>query len=377
MRTPTCRSDFAVNVTPFLADYRMPAEWEPHLATYLVWPHNLDTWPGKFESVPPVFAQIAAALARFEPVRILVSEAELIPNVWEMIRAANLPDSPPLRIDRIEMLPIATNDSWIRDYGPIFLNRLDADEGGPAQIAVDWRFNSWGEKYGAYDFDDLVPRRLGECCGFQVFNADMVLEGGSIDVNGAGTLLTTESCLLNKNRNPSMSRREIEEQLRMYLGVERILWLGEGIAGDDTDGHVDDLARFAAPDTIVTVIEQDPADINYSPLQENLRRLRAMRNSEGAPFRIITLPMPAPLYWDGVRLPASYANFYIANGVVLMPSFGCPSDELAQTTLARLFPNRRIIAIPSIDLIWGLGAIHCLTQQHPAPPSFIRSRSSE
>lgn len=362
-----------MNVAPLLADYRMPAEWEPHLATYLVWPHNLDTWPGKFESVPPVFAQIAAALARFEPVRILVSEAELIPNVWEMIRAATTPDGERLRTDRIEMLPIATNDSWIRDYGPIFLDRIKLDQGGPPQIAVDWRFNSWGNKYGACDFDDAVPHRLAESYGFEVFDASMVLEGGSIDVNGTGTLLTTESCLLNKNRNPSMSRSEVEQNLRMYLGVERVLWLGEGIAGDDTDGHVDDLARFTASDTIVTVVEHDPADVNYAPLQDNLQRLRAMRNSAGAPYAIVTLPMPAPLYWEGVRLPASYANFYIANGALLVPSFGCPSDEVAQTTLARLFSDRQIIEIPSADLIWGLGAIHCLTQQHPAPPPFVHS----
>jgi agmatine deiminase len=351
----------------------MPAEWEPHLATYLVWPHNLDTWPGKFESVPPVFARIAATLAQFEPVRILVSKAELIPNVWEMIKAANSPDGKRLRTDRIEMLPIATNDSWIRDYGPIFLNRIKPEQGGPTQLAVDWRFNSWGNKYGAYNFDDAVPHRLAECYGFGVLDASMVLEGGSIDVNDAGILLTTESCLLNKNRNPSMSRPEVEENLRTYLGVEHIVWLGEGIAGDDTDGHVDDLARFTAPDTIVTVVEHDPADANYAPLQDNLQRLRAVRNSEGAPFNIVTLPMPAPLYWDGVRLPASYANFYIANGVVLMPSFGCASDDVASRTLARLFPDRRIIAIPSADLVWGLGAIHCLTQQHPALPRFVGS----
>jgi agmatine deiminase len=349
----------------------MPAEWEPHLATYLVWPHNLDTWPGKFKSVPPVFAQIAATLAQFEPVRILVSEAELVPDIWELIRAANTPAGGRLRTDRIEMLPIATNDSWIRDYGPIFLNRIKPDQGGPRQIAIDWRFNSWGNKYGPYNLDDAAPRRLAECYEFEVLGSSMVLEGGSIDVNGIGTLLTTESCLLNENRNPSMSRGEVEENLRMYLGVERLLWLGEGIAGDDTDGHIDDLARFTAPDTIVTVVEQDPADVNYAPLHDNLQRLRAMRNSAGAPFTIVTLPMPTPLYWEGVRLPASYANFYIANGAVLVPSFGCASDDVAKSTLARLFPDRRIILIPSADLIWGLGAIHCLTQQHPAPPRFV------
>jgi agmatine deiminase len=200
-----------------------------------------------------------------------------------------------------------------------------------------------------------------------VAETGVVLEGGSLDVNGAGVLLTTESCLLNRNRNPSMDRQQIEKCLHVYLGVETVLWLGEGIAGDDTDGHVDDLARFTADNTIVAVVEQDPADINYAALQDNLRRLRAMRNRSGQPFTIVTLPMPPPLYFDGVRLPASYANFYIANGAVLMPSFGCVADEEARATLARLFPNRRVVPIPSTDLVWGLGAIHCLTQQHPAP----------
>jgi len=373
MHTPICRGGFVASVAlpvahrQLLANYRMLAEWEPHLATYLVWPHNLDTWPGKFELVPPVFAQLASILAHFEPVRILVRDAAQIPDVREMISAVSAPDGGPVRMDRIEFLAIATNDSWIRDYGPIFLDRISTGEAGPTQIAVDWRFNSWGGKYGACNLDDAVPQRLAEHYGFEVVEAKMVLEGGSFDVNGAGILLTSESCLLNKNRNPSMDRQEIEESLRIYLGVEHVLWLGEGIAGDDTDGHVDDLARFTAANTIVTVVEQDPAEVNYQPLQDNLQRLRAMRNRRGEQFMIATLPMPVPLYYDGVRLPASYANFYIANGAVLMPSFGCAADEVARTTLAQLFPYRRVVPIPSADLVWGLGAIHCLTEQHPAP----------
>jgi agmatine deiminase len=350
----------------------MPAEWEPHSATYLVWPHNLDTWPGKFELVPSVFARIAAALAYFEPVRILVRNPAQIAEVRQIINSVGTLDGEPVRMDRIELLPIPTNDSWIRDYGPIFLNRVTPGSDGPRQIALDWRFNSWGGKYGTYDLDDAVPHHLAEHYGFEVIEAGIVLEGGSLDVNGEGNLLTTESCLLNRNRNPSMNRDEIEEYLRVYLGVEQVLWLGEGIAGDDTDGHVDDLARFTAANTIVTVVEQDPADVSYKPLQDNLRRLRAMRNRCGEPFTIETLPMPAPLYYDGVRLPASYANFYIADGAVLMPSFGCAADETAQATLARLFPGRRVIAIPSADLVWGLGAIHCLTQQHPALSHVVR-----
>ena len=345
----------------------MPAEWEPHLATYLAWPHNLDTWPGRFELVPPVFAQMTAAVAQFEPVRILVRDTAEIAEIDEMIRAASrLSGESPT--DRIEFVPIMTNDSWIRDYGPIFLNRIRTGGGGPTQIALDWRFNCWGGKYGPCNLDDAIPQRLAECYKFEVVQVPMVLEGGSIDVNGAGILLTTESCLLNQNRNASIQRSEIEKNLCSYLGVERVLWLGEGIAGDDTDGHIDDLARFTAADKIVTVVEDDPADVNYAPLQDNLARLRSMRNLDGKPFTIVTLPMPQPLYCEGTRLPASYANFYVANKAVLVPSFGCGSDKIAQTTLASLFPDRRIVPIRCADLVWGLGAIHCLTQQHPAPP---------
>ena len=349
-----------------LAGYAMPPEWAPHSAAYLAWPHNLDTWPGKFEPVPAIFARIAAAIAHFEPVRILVNDPGAIDEAHSMIRAAPPPFDAPVRIDRVELLAVATNDAWIRDYGPIFVNRKTA-RGGPAQIALDWRFNSWGEKYGAFDLDDVVPQRLGRHYGFDVIEPGIVLEGGSIDVNGAGALLTTESCLLNRNRNPNLGRDEIEDHLRVYFGVEQILWLGDGIAGDDTDGHVDDLARFASPNTIVTITEDDPADANYAPLRDNLERLRAMRDTAGRPFRIETLPMPPPLYYDGTRLPASYANFLVVNGGVIMPSFDCAADDPARAILARLFPGRRVAMIPSTDLVWGLGAIHCLTQQHPAP----------
>ena len=345
----------------------MPPEWGAHLATYLVWPHNRDTWPGKFEAIPPIFAQMAAAIAHFEPVRILVPEEAKVAQIREAIINAPAPDRAPVRIDRIELLPIATNDSWIRDYGPIFVNCSDG--GTQAQIATAWRFNSWGEKYGDYSLDNLVSRRLAERFGFDLVQPGIVLEGGSIEVNGAGSLLTTESCLLNRNRNPGLSRSEIEEYLRVYLGVEQIFWLGAGIAGDDTDGHVDDLARFTAPDMIVTVIEEDPADDNYAPLQDNLRRLQAMRNRHGGAFRIAKLPMPAAVYEGDTRVPASYANYYVVNGGVLMPSFGCAADKPAQATLERLFPGRRVVTIPSRELVWGLGAIHCLTQQHPAAAS--------
>ena len=341
--------------------YRMPAEWTPHLATYLVWPHNLDTWPGKFEPVLPAYAKMAAAIAEFEPIRVLVKNVEAVEFARELIRTSL---STPELMNRVELIVEPTNDSWIRDHGPIFVNRISGND-GPGQIALDWIFNSWGEKYGAYDLDDAIPRKLGARYGFEVAQPGMVLEGGSIEVNGEGLLLTTEACLLNKNRNPHLSQAAIEEHLMTYLGVSHVLWLGDGIKGDDTDGHVDDLARFVTPHSIVTVVEDDPADANYHVLQDNLKRLHAMRDERRQPFRIETLSMPTPVVYDGTRLPASYANFYLANGGLIVPTFDCAADALALQKLRHLFPSRRVIGVPSVDLVWGLGAMHCLTQQHP------------
>ena len=352
-----------------LANYRMPPEWAPHLACYLVWPHNRDTWPGKFEVIPPIYAAMVAAISRFEPVRLMVNDPMQLDEVRAMIRAAarGTEKEKDSLLARIDIFHLPTNDSWPRDHGPIFVNRI-GDDAGPNQIALDWRFNSWGQKYGAFDLDDVVPQKLGRRYGFEVIEPGIVLEGGSIDVNGAGTLLTTESCLLNPNRNPDLSRDEIEDYLRTYLGVTNILWLGDGIAGDDTDGHIDDLARFVSPDTIVTVVENDPADANYKVLRDNLDRLRAMRDQNDRPFKIETLPMPPALIHEDTRMPASYANFYIANNAILMPTFDCSQDATASATLSKLFPTRSIVAVPSTDLVWGLGSVHCLSQQHPAPP---------
>jgi agmatine deiminase len=347
-----------------MAHYRMPAEWEPHLATYLVWPHNRDTWPGKFEPVPAAFARMTAAIARCEPVRIVVKDDAIRAEAERLIDAACRESSIALLPGRLQFIALATNDSWVRDHGPIFVNRIGADA-GPAQLALDWGFNSWGGKYGPWNLDDIVPRELGRRLGFEVYEPGIVMEGGSIDVNGAGTLLTTEQCLLNPNRNPGLTRAEIEDYLKTYLGVRKVLWLGEGIAGDDTDGHVDDLARFVSPDRIVTVVESDQADENYRPLADNLKRLEAMQDFDGRPFRIAKLPMPPALYHEGTRLPASYANFYFVNGAVVMPTFGCPSDDAAREVLRRLLPGREVIGVPAIDLVWGLGTVHCLTQQHP------------
>jgi agmatine deiminase len=257
-----------------------------------------------------------------------------------------------------------TNDAWCRDHGPIFVQR--DGEHGREEAVLDWKFNAWGEKYPPYDLDDVIPTRIAREYGLPVFHPGIVLEGGSIEVNGRGTLLTTEACLLNPNRNPTLDRDAIEGYLRAYLGVRHILWLGDGIAGDDTDGHVDDLTRFVDERTVVTVVEDDPADENYEPLQENLERLRGMRDQDGRPLRVVTLPMPRALFHEEQRLPASYANFYIANGLVLLPTYDPDRDEEARHTLQELFPTREVIGIDCTDLVWGLGAFHCVSQQWPA-----------
>jgi agmatine deiminase len=342
-------------------NYRMPAEWEPHAASYLVWPHSVETWPGALDAAKRAMAQIIAALSNCEPVRVLVAGAQAEDSACAMVREAGaLPE-------RLEWLDVATNDSWIRDFGPIFVNRVDARADLPAQIALDWRFNAWGEKYPPWDLDDAVPRQLAARYGFPICELQVVLEGGSVEVNGSGALLTTEACLLNPNRNGTLWGKERAERvLRDYFGAKTILWLDGKIAGDDTDGHIDQLARFVAQDRIVAMVEDDPADENHLPLKDNLERLSAMRDEHGRPFKIETLPMPAAVYYRGARLPASYANFYIANGAVLVPTFNCANDAVALSTLRRLFPQRQVIPIAASELAIGLGTIHCLTQQHPA-----------
>ena len=265
-----------------------------------------------------------------------------------------------------------TNDAWCRDHGAIILTRCDAAEGrGEAnstqkRLATDWDYNAWGDKYPPYDLDNLIPAKMADFLGIPCRKGEMVLEGGSIDSNGAGLLLTTENCLLNPNRNPHLTRADIEIWLIDFLGVEKILWLGEGIVGDDTDGHIDDITRFVGPRIVVTAVEEDSSDENYQPLQENLRRLKSMTDLDGRPLEIVTIPMPPPVVYKDQRLPASYANFYIANTVVLLPTYNHPNDERARATLARLFPSREIVGLDCTDIIWGLGAFHCLTQQIPA-----------
>jgi agmatine deiminase len=336
----------------------MPAEWEPHRGTWLSWPHKEASWPGKFEPVPAIFAEIVRALAPHEEVHLNVGDDALEARARESLRRAEVP------LTRIFFHRHPTDDAWCRDHGPIFVERARAD-GGREQLVLDWGFNAWGGKYPPYELDDAIPTRIAAELGLPVLTPGVVLEGGSIEVNGAGTLLTTEQCLLNPNRNPGLSRSELERYLRDYLGVRKILWLGQGIEGDDTDGHVDDLTRFVAPDTVVTAIEDDPADPNYAPLRDNLARLRGMTDQEGSPLRIVELPMPPALYYEGRRLPVSYANFYLANGVVLLPGFERRRDAAARAVLQPLFPDRQVSVINCVDLVWGLGAIHCVTQQWP------------
>jgi len=334
--------------------FRMPAEWEPHAATWLSWPHKQSSWPSKLERIPPLWVEMVRALAPGEVVNILVNDAAPAVRVRELLQRGGVP------LDNVRLHEVPTDDAWMRDHGPSFVTR-DGET-----VLVDWRYNAWGGKYPPWEHDNRVPRALARILGLPRVEPGIVLEGGSIDVDGAGTLLTTEQCLLNPNRNPTLSRAVIEQHLCDHLGARRVLWLGDGIVGDDTDGHIDDLTRFVAAATVVTVVEDDPADPNHAVLADNLRRLQSMRDAADRPLRVLTLPMPPPLEYEGQRLPASYANFYIGNAAVLAPVFNGPRDGEAVATLRALFPTRRIVPIDATDLVWGLGAFHCVTQQQPA-----------
>jgi len=344
--------------SPAQLGYRMPAEWAPHRGTWLSWPHREESWPGKFGPVPGVFAEIVRQLVPHEEVHINVRDGAFEAAVRTVLRAAQV------SAGNVFFHHNLTNDAWCRDHGPCFIQRRVA--GKVEEAIVDWGYNAWGGKYPPFDDDDVIPTRVATEFGLPVFHPGIVMEGGSLDVNGRGTLLTTESCLLNPNRNPGLSRETIEQFLRDYLGVTHFLWLGDGIEGDDTDGHVDDLTRFVDETTVVTVVEDDPGDPNYKPLSENLERLQKMTDQDGRPLEVLTLPMPPAMYQDGQRLPASYANFYIANGIVLLPAYHPPTDEIARETLQRCFPTHRVIPLNSVDLAWGLGSFHCVTQQWPA-----------
>ena len=366
--------------SPAALGFRLPAEWEPHEATWIAWPHNLTDWPGRFAPIPWVYSEFARKIAPGEIVRIIVESEAHEKRARRVLSRAGVD------LSRVEFFCFPTDRGWTRDSGPIFLKRpipspTPANLKGSAEAArlasevaiIRFRFNAWA-KYPEWHNDDAIPERAAQALNLPLLPAraetqDFVLEGGSIDANGQGTLLSTEECLLDAKvqaRNPGLSRQELEAALRDNLGVRNILWLGRGIAGDDTHGHVDDLCRFANSKTVVLCREDNPADANYRLLEENRERLEGMRLEDGSRIEIVPLPMPTPLSFDGQRLPASYANFYISNAAVLVPTFNDPKDRIALGTLAELFPDRPVVGIHAVDLVWGLGTIHCLTQQQPA-----------
>jgi agmatine deiminase len=370
--------------------YRMPAEWSPHAATWIAWPHNPEDWPGKFQPIPWVYAEIVRHLSRVEDVHILVNDLPAERRATSILRrnGANLA--------RVHFHHWPTDRVWLRDSGPIFVKRLDAKGYQDSLAVTNWKFNAWA-KYPNWQRDNQIPHHVAKLYNLPEIEPEvtfptrkphrLVLEGGSIDTNGAGVLLTTEECLLSEiqQRNPGLgseeqTRRQLEHAFRDYLGIDQTLWLHRGCAGDDTHGHIDDIARFVpgpndSTDTILACVEPNTADENHLPLAENLDRLRSFRNlttpstrkdAKPQPFKILTLPMPSPVYFEGQRLPASYANFYIANSLVLVPTFNDAQDRIALNTIAACFPTRDVIGIHAVDLVWGLGTLHCLTQQEPA-----------
>jgi agmatine deiminase len=346
---------------PTPIDLRMPAEWVRHAATWLAWPHKESDWPGKLANIPWVYGEIIRALARHERVNLIV------PDETVAERARGVLTQVAADIANVTLWEVPTDRSWVRDSGPIFVVNAKG-----ARVITDWHFNAWA-KYPDWKLDDRIPEFIAERLRLPrrqpTYNGHrVVLEGGSIDVNGEGLLLTTEECLLSstQERNQPLDRAGYERVFADYLGVKKVLWLGRGIVGDDTHGHIDDLARFVGPRTVVTVVESDASDENYAILQENLDRLKGMTDLSGRKLEVVPLPMPRPLVFDGVRLPASYANFYIANGIVIVPTFNDPADRVALGTLAEHFPDREVVGIHCVDLVWGLGTLHCMTQQEPA-----------
>lgn len=342
--------------SPAALGFRMPAEWEPQAAVWLSWPHRHATWPGRFRAVPYAYAKFVAQISRFENVRINCATA-LQPRAKRLCVAAGAV------MKQVAFYNHPTNDAWCRDHGPIFVKN---DRTGEVAL-THWHYNAWGDKYPPYDFDQAIPLRISQALRVRRFANDMVFEGGSIDVNGAGLLLTTEACLLHPNRNPHLTRKEIEEDLKACLGVTKVLWLGQGIVGDDTDGHVDDLTRFYKSDGLITVVESKRPDANYRALAENLERLQDFRTARGKKFDLVKLPMPRAMGFQRWRVPASYANFLIINGAVLVPTFRQKrSDAAACEIIGGCFPGREVVPIDCYDLIWGLGTLHCLSQQQPA-----------
>lgn len=343
--------------TPKELGYHFPAEFSKHSATWLSWPHKEASWPGKIETIYPIYSQFIKLVAEGERVHINVVDEKMKDKALKHLQNVHAD------MNNIQFFIHPTNDAWCRDHGPAFLINPKAEQ---KKIIVDWGYNAWGGKYPPFDLDDVIPTLIAKHYNIPVLHPGIVMEGGSVEFNGKGTLLTTTSCLLNENRNPQLDQKQIEEYLYNYYGVTNILWLGDGIVGDDTDGHIDDLTRFVHDDTVVTVVESDKKDENYKPLQENLKELKKLRLESGKQMDIAELPMPSAIVYEGMRLPASYANFYIANKYVVVPTFQDKNDDKALEILQGCFPDRKVVGLNSVDIIWGLGSFHCLSQQEPA-----------
>ena len=354
-----------IDFTPRELGFHFPAEFDRQTAMWLSWPHKEASWPGKLHMIYDPYSEFILRIAGHQKVCINVADGPMhhdaIDKIVNSAYALSLTDIDTL-LDNIVFYYHPTNDAWCRDHGPAFLVNLETN----TKAIVDWGYNAWGDKYPPYDLDDVIPTLIGQKLDLQVFHPGIIMEGGSVDFNGKGTILTTTACLLNKNRNPHFSQYQIEQYLIEYYGAEQILWLDEGIVGDDTDGHIDDITRFVNEDTVVTVIEKNRADDNYHLLMDNLKALKKMRLPDGNPLQIIELPMPSPVVYEDQRLPASYANFYISNDNVIVPTFRDDvHDTEALDILQECFVDRKVIGIDSVDLIWGLGSFHCLSQQEP------------
>ncbi|MBE8722567.1 agmatine deiminase family protein [Sphingobacterium pedocola] len=342
--------------TPKEEGFSFPAEWEKQDAMWLSWPHKEGSWPGKIESIFKPYSEFIKAVAEGQKVRINVRDEEMKSFALKYLTEVST------HLENIEFFFLPTNDAWCRDHGPAFLLNKQTGE----KAVVDWGYNAWGDKYPPYDLDDVIPTKIADYFGHKLFTPPVVMEGGSVEFNGSGTVMTTTACLLNKNRNPHLNQQQIETYLKEYYGQKQVLWLGDGIVGDDTDGHIDDITRFVNEDTVLTVVEENREDENYIILQHNLAMLKSMRLLDGRPLNIIELPMPRPIVYDETRLPASYANFYIANKVVIVPTFADQNDRKALDIIQSCFPDRKVVGINSVDIIWGLGSFHCLSQQEPS-----------
>jgi agmatine deiminase len=342
--------------TPKQLGYYFPAEFAPHSATWLSWPHKEASWPGKINAIYPFYAKFVKELSLNEKVCINVNN-----ETMKVFAVKHLQDAY-VDMSQVEFFFHPTNDAWCRDHGPAFLINPDAQQ---KKVIVDWNYNAWGDKYPPYDLDDVIPTLIAKHYNIPVYYPCIIMEGGSVEFNGKGTLMTSTACLLNPNRNPQLNQEQIEQYLINYYGVEQILWIDEGIVGDDTDGHIDDTVRFVNEDTVLTVIEENKQDDNYALLQNNLEQLKQMRLLNGKQLNIVELPMPDEVVYEEQRLPASYANFYIANESVIVPTFRSKKDDKALQIIQSCFPGKKIIGIDSTEIIWGLGSFHCLSQQEP------------